>query len=93
MRQVNPDRSGRSLLLATAASVTALVVSMQFAETPWWRDNPMIHPAIATIAASITFWLTWPNRNLVKLWVFMLIAFAVLTIATFTIAVVSLMPS
>jgi hypothetical protein len=76
------DRTGRSLLLAAAASFFSMVISISLEESisRFTAENPMIHPVLATIAASVTFWLTYPRVNLAKLWVFMPIAFVVITI-------------
>lgn len=87
------DRSGRSLLLATAASVASMMISVYLEEFTEWRPaNPMIHPVMATVAASMTFWVTWPRRNLLKLWLFMPIAFAVISIVLFLIGMPDALP-
>ena len=88
------DRSGRSLLLATVASIASMVISVYLEESTRWAPvDKMIHPVIATVAASITFWMTYPRRNLVKLWLFMPIAFAVISIIFMMVAVAIQMPS
>ena len=89
-----PDDSVRSLLLATAASAAAMMISVYVDEsTAWQPTNPLIHPVIGTVAASVTFWLTWPRRGLAALCVFVAMAFAFITIVSMLIVIVMAMPS
>jgi len=70
-----------------------MVISMYLEDSTAWRPDPMAHPVIATVAASITFLVTYPRRSLVTLLVFMPLAFAVITIVSMMVGIVMLMPS
>ena len=81
-------------MLATVASIVSMVISVNLESAGRWHPaSPFAHPVVATAVASIVFWVTWPRPTLVKLGVFMLMAFATITVVWMLVTTVSLMPS
>src|SRR5688500_19190438 len=80
LAKIDFDGSGRSLLLAAAASLVSLAITVQFDDAAWWPANPLVHPAIATVLSSTVFWIMWPRRSSLALVVFSVMAFCVTTL-------------